>query len=71
VELVRAKFSHYRWADAAHNSVAFIWGKDHLGNEYECDFGLASQRMIDLRARPGRLPPKDGKGGQCGILSAD
>ncbi|MGY0793227.1 hypothetical protein ACW7BJ_27995 [Azospirillum argentinense] len=57
------KFSHYRWKDKANGIVTHIGDKIKLQNGfgawthyvYECDFNPITERVLDIRAKPGRL----------------
>lgn len=58
------KFSRYRWKDQSKGIVTYIGDKVRFQNGfgawqnmvYECDFDPATQRPLDARAQPGRLP---------------
>lgn len=62
--MLESKFSHYRWADKTKGVVTFIGDRIKFQNgfgawiihTYECDFDTASERPVEVRARPGRIP---------------
>lgn len=57
------KFSHFRWLDKSQATITFIGDKIEFQNGfgayqnhiYECDFDPSSNKILDVRARPGRL----------------
>lgn len=58
-----AKFSHFRWLNKERATLTYIGDKIEFQNGfgayqahiYECDFDPASNTVLDVRARPGRL----------------
>jgi hypothetical protein len=59
------RFSRYRWINKVHGTVTFVGDKIEFQNGfgayqpyiYECDFDPSSNKVLDVRARPGRLWP--------------
>lgn len=59
------KFSHFRWKDKKKGVVTYVGDRIKYQNGfgawiihiYECDYDPSSATAIDVRARPGRLPP--------------
>jgi len=57
------KFTQYRWKDKKRGIVTHIGDKIKYQNGfgawvyhiYECDFDAATNTVLDVRARPGRL----------------
>lgn len=57
------KFSHFRWKDKENGVVTYIGDKANFQNGfgawqahiYECDFDTRNEKVLDVRARPGRL----------------
>lgn len=57
------KFSRFRWLSEEQGTLTFIGDKIEFqngfgafqGHTYECDFSPAGDRVIDVRAQPGRL----------------
>lgn len=57
------KFSHFRWRERDKGTVTYIGDKIQFQNGfgalqnhiYECDFDPRLERVVDARARPGRL----------------
>lgn len=62
---LETKFSHYRWKIKTKGIVTYIGDKIKYQNgfgawirhTYECDFDTESKRIVDVRAKPGQLPP--------------
>ncbi|QCI65666.1 hypothetical protein [Phreatobacter stygius] len=62
--LLEPKFSHYRWANRASGVITLIGDKVKFQNgfgawiihTYECDFDPVAKRVVDVRARQGRIP---------------
>lgn len=60
---LESKFSHFRWKDKDRGYMTFIGDKIRFQNGfgawqnyiYECDLDTEHDRVIDVRARPGRL----------------
>jgi hypothetical protein len=58
------KFSHYKWADRSKGVVTFIGDRIKFQNGfgastihvYECDYDTIGERVLTVRAKPGRLP---------------
>lgn len=61
--LFETKFSHFRWKDKENGAITYIGDKAMFQNGfgawqshiYECDFDTRSEKILDVRARPGRL----------------
>lgn len=57
------KFSHFRWKNKENGVITYIGDKAMFQNGfgawqahiYECDFDTKSEKVLDVRARPGRL----------------
>lgn len=58
------KFTRWKWKDQSKRQVTFLGDKIKFQNGfgawvvhiYECDFDTATQTVLGVRARPGRLP---------------
>lgn len=61
--LLEPKFSHYRWLDKSKGTLTLLGDKIEFQNGfgayqkhiYECDYDPASEKVLDVRARPGQL----------------
>ncbi|MDP2747970.1 hypothetical protein [Pseudomonas sp.] len=61
--MLEPKFSHFRWLNQEQGTVTFIGDKiefqngfgAYQGHIYECDLNPATNQVLDVRARPGRL----------------
>jgi hypothetical protein len=59
-----SKFSHFRWKNRTQGIVSYIGDKIKFQNgfgawiihTYECDFDTTRKTVLDVRARPGRIP---------------
>lgn len=57
------KFTHFRWLEETEGIVTYIGDKIEFQNGfgawqahvYECDYNPKTERVLDVRARPGRL----------------
>lgn len=62
---IEPKFSHYRWKNKDKGVVTYIGDKIKYQNGYgawvrhiyECDYSTSLKTILDVRARPGQLPP--------------
>ena len=60
---LETKFSHFRWKDREKGVITYIGDKAMFQNGfgawqnhiYECDFSTNDEKVLDIRARPGRL----------------
>jgi hypothetical protein len=63
--ILEPKFSHYRWRDEAKGELTYIGDKIKYQNgfgawihhTYQCDLDSSGERVMDVRAAPGRLRP--------------
>jgi hypothetical protein len=61
--ILEPKFSHYRWKNQQAGVVTYIGDKIKYQNGfgawifhvYECDWDPVAKKVVDVRARPGRL----------------
>ncbi len=64
-KFLEPKLSHFRWKNSKKGYVTYIGDKIKFQNGfgawqnsvYECDFDPTSKQVLDIRAKPGRLPP--------------
>jgi len=62
--LLERKFSHFRWKNQKTGLITFVGDKIEFQNGfgayqkyiYECDYDPFAQKVLDVRARPGRIP---------------
>lgn len=62
--MLEPKFSRFRWLNQADGTLTFLGDKIEFQNGfgafqkhiYECDFNPATNKVLDVRARPGQLP---------------
>ena len=60
---LETKFSHFRWKDKEKGVITYIGDKAMFQNGfgawqnhiYECDFSTNDEKVLDIRARPGRI----------------
>lgn len=58
------KMRAYKWADQKRGTVTYVGDRLQMQNAYgawqnvvyECDFDVDKNEVVDVRARPGRLP---------------